>query len=374
MKRRQFIQASSLALGASYIPTALSGESHRVLVLGGTHYLGPDIVNTLLKHGCKVTLFNRGKTNPNLFPQLELIKGDREAKDGSGLKLLAQHLKTNTYDWVVDTWQKSPLVMPPMAKLLKGKIGSYQYTSTIGVYGVWDKAGIVETSPLRDLEKLGATPDHPRLPYQLRKQYAEIFLKETLGDNVACFRSHGMRSFNVVEPIYEPYWPVRFSRGGEILLPQSEKKHLLQMTDTISYCEFMYHCGVKGIASDFNVAYEPMTFESYIKTVHSVTKQDYEPIWIPEKFLAKNKILPYKDLPFWKPDPAGFYGFDVSKAKKQGLKNRSVADLVRDQLRGYFSRYPNNDFEFGHPGTITRPYEKFVISKWKRELNNSSLG
>jgi len=372
MNRREFIQASSLALGASYVPTALSGQSHRVLVLGGTAYLGPDIVNTLLKHGCKVTLFNRGKTNPGLFPQLEWIKGDREAKDGSGLTLLEKHLKNNRYDWVVDTWQKMPLVMPPMAKLLKGKIGSYQYTSTIGVYGVWDEEGIDESSPLRDLEKIGATADHPRLPYQLRKQYAELLLKETLGDDkVACFRSHGMRSFNVVEPIYEPYWPVRFSRGGDILLPKSEKKHMLQMTDTISYCEFMRHCGEEGIATDFNVAYRPMTFDSYTKEVHSVTKQDYQPVWIPEKFLAKNKVLPYKDLPFWRPDPVGFYAYDVSKAEKYGLKNRPIASLIADQLRGYFSRYPNNDFEFGHPGTISRPYEKFVINKWKKEQDKA---
>jgi len=142
MNRRSILKVASLLpmtalLSSQSVLANIPGNkksSAKVLVLGGRDFFGPTMVETLLKRNHKVTLFNRGLTNPQLFPQLKLVKGNRELPADEGLATLAEHLKTNTYDWVIDTWQKSPVAVAKMAKLLKGKIGLYQYVSSIAVY------------------------------------------------------------------------------------------------------------------------------------------------------------------------------------------------------------------------------------------------
>ena len=138
MNRRTFIKgaaitAASLATISAFNAVSASGKK-RALVLGGRDFFGPNIVQRLIEQGFDVTLFNRGFTNAEMFNNLTWIRGDRDIQDGSGLANLKSHLNTNTYDLVIDTWQKQPLAVLEMAKLLKGKIGRYQYVSSISVY------------------------------------------------------------------------------------------------------------------------------------------------------------------------------------------------------------------------------------------------
>ncbi len=368
MKRRDFLKSSaSMVLATTMATTPLiantmSYSRPKVLVLGGRDYFGPNLVNTLLKQQCQVTLFNRGQTNPNMFSQLAWIKGDRETSDDNGLAELASHLKTHTYDWVVDTWQKSPLAVLATAKLLKSKIGHYQYVSSISVYKDMQKKNINESYPLKPVN--GLDPSAKNLRYSQRKTLSEQFLFDTLGDRASSFRSHGMRSDRTPAPIYEPYWPVRLARGGQILLPLDEP-HYLQATDVNSMTEFMTKLGKQQTTGIFNVAFPTQSFKHYLDKVQRVTNVDYQPVWIPANFLKQQDILPYRNLPFWRPQLKGFYHFNVSKALNAGLVNRPLEEMVADQLKGYYLRHPQDDFKFGLHGTISKQKEKEVIKRWK---------
>ncbi len=368
MDRRTF-NKSLLALTASGAVLASSGISAKsapkVLMLGGRDFFGPNIVSAMLDKGYQVTLFNRGFTNPDMFPQLNWIRGDREINDGSGLANLKKHLKKHTYDLVVDTWQKSPKAVADMTALLKDKIGHYQYVSSISVYQDRQTIGIDENYPLEDVSKVDM--EALRHSYAQRKTLSELAMFDTLGDKATTFRSHGMRSDRTPSRIYEPYWPVRFYRGGEILLPKDEN-HVMQVCDVTSMTRFMLHSFEQGHSGAFNVAYPTQSFVDYLKQVEKVTSPARKKVWVSKQFLAQHGIEPYRDLPFWRPQLKGFYHINVEKALKAGLDNRPYPQMIKDQLAGYLRRNPKDDYLFGGRGTISPQKEQSVLKAWWQHL------
>ncbi|BDX04837.1 hypothetical protein [Planctobacterium marinum] len=368
MNRRQFLSVStavagSVAAGISVPGFAKdSGEKLKVLVLGGRDYFGPTLINALLQAGHSVTHFNRGFTNPELFQHLQWIRGDREVRDGSGLINLKQHLKQHNYDLVVDSWQKHPMFVPPIAKLLKGHIGQYHYVSSISAYKDKNTVHIDEDYPLVDLSD--STIEDRRHTYGRAKAWSETVLFEELGDKVTTFRSHGMRSDRTPNRIYEPYWPARFLEGGTIVLPKDDN-HVMQVCDVKSMIAFMLHCQHKGLSGPFNVARDTMAFSDYVQEVEKVTQTPHQKVWVPKDFLAEQGVEPYRHLPLWRPQLAGFYHININKAKQAGLVNRSVVDMVTDQLAGYLRRNPKQDFMFGGVGTISRQKERQILNAWK---------
>lgn len=337
-----------------------------VLVLGGTDFLGPSIVTELLERGHNVTLFNRGVTNPRLFPELEKIRGDRELDNGSGIA----RLKGRQWDVVVDTWQKAPRCVRDTAELLKGNAGQYQYVSSISVYKDWSQEGIAEDAALNDVPPMPETfESEPR--YSLRKTMAELALMQALPDEHAIFRSHGMRGVQIPVPGDEPYWPVRVARGGEVLAPGSGNM-VIQYTDIVSLCRFMSDAAERGTMGAFNVlsARGAYSLQDYLERCQQVTGSDARLTWVPRDFLESVDIRPYRDLPMWRPEPAGFYTFSADKALQAGLRNRPVETTIVDMLTGYRQRFPEDGFQFGqepHHGTISMDVEAEALAKWRRQ-------
>lgn len=362
MRRRTFLHGAGTAVATALIPgIAISQPTKKVLVLGGTDYLGPVIVQHLIDLGHDVTLFNRGKTNPQLFPGVRKLRGDRELEDGRGLDALRN--APDDWDWVVDTWQKSPKCVLDSAQLLKDRVGQYQYVSSVSVYDDWDEIGADEDSALNTMPAM-PTSVAQEFRYGLRKSLAEVAVREVMGSRYVTFRSHGMRGAPIIVGESEPYWPVRIERGGDVLVPGDAT--WTQMTDLVSLVRFMAHCGEQGIGGPFNVAYAPMQFRDYIANIVNVTKSDARLHWLPAPFLAEHDVLPYRDIPMWRDQPAGAYRFDVSRALQAGLVNRPHGELVRDQLRGYRERHPEGDYEFGAPGTISAAKERELLRLWRQ--------
>lgn len=358
MDRRNFIKASC-ALGLlTCSATAALPKIKKILVLGGTGFFGPIIVEELLKQGYSVTLFNRGKTNPHLFPKLEKIRGDRETLDGSGLNALKQDKRH--WDWVVDTWQGSSKCVADAAQLLLDRVGQYQYVSTISVYDKWDKIGIVESEPLNPLP----TKHEPMITdnrYAIRKTFSEEVLKQILPDRSVFFRSHGMRGARTTRPIHEPYWQVKIKRGGDLVLPADTTYY--QITDMVSLARFMLHCGNTSKFGAYNVCYSPFLFRDFIQSIVEATDSKVRLHYIPQSFLRANNVK----LMYDHNRPPGRYRFDVSKALSAGLQNRSFEALLQDQLRGYYQRNPNGEFEFGHPQTktLSSEREQEILQLWQ---------
>ncbi|RDY61934.1 NAD-dependent epimerase/dehydratase family protein [Flagellimonas nanhaiensis] len=369
MDKRTFLKSAVvsttalLALG----PIACAGnkEKKKALILGGRGFLGPTIVTKFLEAGYEVTLLNRGKTNPHLFTELPIIICDREKEDLSDLKKVASQIQAHQWDVVVDTWSKNPLAVKDFLAMFSSSIDHYHYTSSIVAYGgKWDKA-ITEETTLRELPDKEIKYD-TELPYIYRKCFSERYIMSS-GVNYTLHRSHGMRGFRIPDPIDEPYWPVKFYRGDRLFVPLDEN-HDTQTTDVESYTDFIVHTSNNKIYGAFNVADPTITFEHYVKTLTEVFGQPKELYHIPKDFLAKHDILPYRDLPRWRPNPYGFYHIDVTKAIQNGLKIRSLEKLFKDQVDGYRHRNPKDDFVFGHHGTISQQKTEEIIALWKKTL------
>ena len=317
--------------------------------------MGPVIVRELVAKGYAVTLFNRGITNPNLFPQLPLIKGDRETVDGTGLKELMAN--TQTWDWVVDTWQGSSKAVEDSAKLLANRTPQYQYVSTVSVYDNWDEVGINESAALNPLPSESEPIDSPNR-YAIRKTFAELILSRLLPNNSVTFRSHGMRGYANSAPKHEPYWQVKIERGKHLVVPADAEYY--QVTDMISLARFMIHAGEQKLNGPFNVAYAPFLFRDFINEIVQLRRSKVELHWFPQDFLLEH------DAKIIRTVPAGRYRFDVTRALNAGLINRSKQALLEDQLRGYYDRNPKGDFAFGHPetATLTDEREQELIRLW----------
>jgi len=366
MHRRRFLAlTAAAAVGSSLtlpdIAPAAAAVVRRerglsVLMLGGTGFLGPTIVETFLDRGHQVTLFNRGRTNPHLFAYLEKLRGDREDPNGAGLDAL----RGRDWDVVVDTWQKGAKCVEDTARLLSGHVGWYSYISSIAVYKSFDKAGMDETAPLSDLNGLPAVRT-PEQRYFVRKTMAEKLVRAHFDGAVAVLRSHGMRGVRIAAPGDEPYWPVRIWRGGDVLAP-GDGQSFGQFTDTISLCRFLADCAESNVAGILNVMSRPFRLKDYLQAIARVTHARANLTWVVRDTLAKFGIEPYRDLPMWRPEPAGFYRFSADKAMRAGYRQRSLEACAASMLEGYFQRHPKDGFEFGGPGTLSPTREREVLA------------
>lgn len=380
MKKRKFLKRVGAATTLLLIDPrkALAQNASRTsttkktaLVLGGRGFLGPSIVQTLLTDGYEVTLLNRNRTNTHLFNDLPLITCDREREDKAGLKSIDQKYKKVYWDVVVDTWQKSPKAVSDFLDEFKGQIGHFHYISTISVYDNWNKKHITEKEPLNPL------PDFPKtiaegnaFRYSIRKTLAEKAVRDHM-DTHTIYRSSGMKDSRSVDPKNaneDPFWPVRFYRGGDIMVPKVEDHHI-QLTDVQSLVNFILHCSKHTIYGAFNVACRPTLFKTYVDALITVTTSQKTLHWVDGEFLVQNDFLPYKVVPLWKPTPIGSYYFDVQKAYDSGFVHRPLTEMIKDELKGFKERHPIDKVQFGiQPNGDRAKYslqeEAELLEKW----------
>lgn len=375
MNKRDFIKAFSASLILTSVPSILhscaSVTKKNVLILGGRGFLGPTIVNQFLAAGHNVTLLNRGITNPDLFQSLDIIICDREKENREDLKAVKPKIEEKQWDCVVDTWQKSPKAVSDFLQEFKGQFKHYHYISTMSVYKNWNEKYIDEDRPLNDL------PAFPKsigeeFSYSIRKTFSEATIVEHLKpSDYTIYRCNGTKSNRTPDPKdvnEEPYWIVKFLRGEEILLPLV-KDHHMQITDAESLSKFILLCDDNNTTGAFNVAHRPIKFRDFISAIIAVTGEPKKMHWIPDEFLLSEGVVPYREVPYWKIKPIGKYYFDASKAIKAGLVNRPLTETIRDEVKGYKRRRPNDDIQFGAQpnGSVIKlspEKEKDVIKKW----------
>src|SRR5205807_6710007 len=185
----------------------------RILILGGTGFLGPATVEAAVARGHQLTLFNRGKTRPGLFPNVETLLGDRDPQKGEGLNAL----RNRKWDAVIDNSGFFPREVSASAKLLAPNAQQYIYISSISAYADNSTEGQDETA------KLATTPD-PTVETITETTYGPLkALSEKAAADVFSGRTAIVRPGFIVGPD-DPsgrftYWPVRIDRGGEVFAP-----------------------------------------------------------------------------------------------------------------------------------------------------------
>lgn len=288
----------------------------RLLVLGGTKFLGRAAVEAALARGDEVTLFNRGQTNPELFPEAEKLHGDR---DGG----LAE-LEGREWDAVVDPSGYVPRVVRASAELLRGSIGHYVFVSSGSVYAEPLAPGFDETQPTVELEE--PESEDVMAHYGALKAACERVVREVFPD------AHtNARSGLIVGP-HDPtgrftYWPLRVAAGGELLAPAPPDR-LVQFIDARDLGEWIVEACARRHVGTFNATGEPVRFDELLATCG-----DAEPVWVDEQFLLEHDVEPFSELPLWIPGPgAAFLQANVAQAVGAGLRFRPLEETVRDTL------------------------------------------
>ncbi len=308
-----------------------------ILILGGTGFLGPAEVEYALARGHNLTLFNRGRTNPDLFPGVERLVGDRAAPDYTALE-------GRTWDAVIDNSANVASWVRDSADVLRGAVGRYLFVSSISAHSDNSIVGQDEDGPVftrEDYEEAVASGADFGSAFGPNKAEAERITLETFGEGGLVVRpglivGPGDRSDRFT------YWPVRIDRGGEVVAP-GDGSDLAQIIDVRDLGRFIVHL-VEGEASGTYLATGPeseLTMAGMLHGIRAVTSAAVKLTWIPADFLREHEVGGWMEMPVWvypSPETRGFSAYDCSKAIAAGLTFRPLADTARDTLDWWKAR------------------------------------
>ena len=329
----------------------------RILIIGGTRFLGRHLVEAALERSHDVTLFNRGKSNPDLFPRLETILGDREQD--------INKLNGRIWDAVIDVAGYLPRIVRLSAELLKGNVARYVFISTISVYKDFKKSGIDESYPVGKLEE-ETVEEITGETYGPLKALCEQVVQDIYG-----VRALIVRPGLIVGP-HDPtdrftYWPVRVARGGDVLAPQGPEApiQIIDVRDLADFIIKLIQDNASGIYNATGPDYE-LTIGKLLEVSKQVSDSHANFQWASVESLKLHKVEPWSDMPTWVPDDEegiGLSRVEVSKAIAAGLKFRPLEETVHDTLEWAQTRPPDHQWRAG----LTAEREAEVLAALKGE-------
>lgn len=296
----------------------------KLLLLGGTIFIGRHMVEAALARGHDVTLFNRGQHNPDLFPEVKQLRGDRNGNLAA--------LRGRSWDAVIDTSGYLPEQVKASANLLADAVDSYVFISSISVYTDFATADRID--------------EHGNVFSPLDSQMAELSI-ETYGNfkhgceqaiqQVMLDKTLIIRPGLVVGP-HDPedlftYWVRRIAQGGTVVAP-GDPQRWVQFIDVRDLAEWTIQMIERRASGVYNATgpYQTMTMGEWLKTCCSVSGSNTELVWIPDQQLQAASVVPWQELPFWIPDAPGTFAVDSSRAIAAGLTFRPLTETVCDTL------------------------------------------
>lgn len=372
--RREFLALSAAALAAAPASRRSLGPRRRlspppprklkVLFMGGTGFLGPHTVRPLIDRGHEVTLFNRGRTNPHLFPELEKIHGDRTKPED--LQALAGDRR---WDWIVDTSGYFPRVIDQLAEVVGDRVGAYAFISTMSVYSDWMAAN-TEDSPL-------ATIADPTVEEITGETYGALkALCEQAAERHWPGRALNIRPGLIVGPGDNSdrftWWPVRVRRGGEVLAP-GHWDMPVQFIDARDLGEWTVRCLENEVFGPFN-AIGPtggLNMAELLFGIKVVLGADATFTWVDNAFLQEQGVRPWAgpdSIPIWVPLEPPFAVSSWEKARRAGLTHRPTGDTIRDTLAWALEERPaDRPWRAG----ISPEREAQLLRDWRERLPTS---
>jgi 2'-hydroxyisoflavone reductase len=364
MQRRDLLKLAAAGAAATTLPAW--GKTHspkplRILILGGTRFIGLHMTALALARGHTLTFFNRGKTKADRYPEIERIKGDRNNEIAG--------LKDREWDVVIDNSGYVPRHVKDSAELLAPKVRQYIFVSSISVYPDF-------SVPRDEDSPVGKLADE-----SIEKVDGETYgplkaLCEKAAERALPGRTTILRPGLIVGPDDNTdrftYWPARAARGGEFIAPGAPGD-AFQIIDARDLAAFTLEVAERNVTGVYNLVSEPNRFKfgeliaSAVKSARKRAKPAAKPFatWIDAGFLEEQKVAPWSEMPVWLPasgEEAAFAGTSSARATAQGLKITPLAKTVDDTLAWHLAR-PEAEREKLKSG-IASDKEAAVLSAW----------
>lgn len=385
IRRREFLKGAALVGGGftlGALPAkALGGTGHgpagspapdspaqegpprtlRILILGGTGFIGPHQVRYARERGHELTLFNRGRTAPHLFPELEQLRGDRETGELGALE------GNREWDVVIDNSATNPRWVRESARLLQDRAEQYIFISTQSVYASRAEIGMDETAPV-------GRPDLPREEwsgYGPSKALAEEEAREAFPGRATVIRpglivGPGDRSDRWT------YWVARIHRGGEMVAPGTPHDPV-QFVDARDLSEWVVRTAEEGTTGTFNAVgpSSPLSLAEMLYGIRAVTTSPVFFVWIEADFLQELGVRAWSDMPAWMPPEgarAGFARMSNERALDAGLTFRPLAVTAQETL-AWFLGLPAERRDNLRAG-LDPDREAFILDAWRVRQGN----
>ena len=349
----------------------------KLLILGGTKFLGRYVVEAALARGHEVTLFNRGQLNAEIFPDVEKLRGDRDG----GLDAL----RGRRWDAVVDPSGYSPRVVRDSARLLSAGAEHYAFISSQSVYKDTRVPGVDEDYPvatitdeqLREAEALKQS-ELTAAPFFGERYGALKALCERAAEEELPGRVLHVRAGLIVGPHdYSDrftYWPRRVAEGGEVLAPGDPGRQV-QFIDVRDLAGWVLDTSEARKAGTFNATGPDyrLTMGHVLDACRGTTGSDARFVWVEEQFLLDAGVGPWMEVPLWVPESGPddvnrhFMGISVEKAVAAGLKFRPLSETVRDTLEWDLARPADTPRRAG----LAREREREVLGAWRARSEGS---
>ncbi|CAN5592946.1 SDR family oxidoreductase [soil metagenome] len=328
----------------------------KLLILGGTIFLGRHIVEAALARGHEITLFNRGQHNVDLFPQVEKLHGDRT----SDLSALAGR----QWDAVIDTCGYAPRHVRASAEFLAEQVEHYTFISSISVYPDFTQAGIDENAPV------GALAD-PTVEEITGETYGPLkALCEQAAEAALPGLVLNIRPGLIVGP-HDPtdrftYWPQRVARAGEILAPGDPQQFVqfIDVRDLAAWTVAIIEQRKTGIYNATGPTH-PLTMQNFLEACQNVTQDNVLFTWVSDEFLLAQEVGPFAEMPLWVPaSEAGLEQVNCAKAIGDGLTFRALPETIIDTLAWHNQRVSDVGLRAG----LAPEREAALLTAWHQSL------
>lgn len=335
----------------------------RLLILGGTGFIGPHMVRHAVDRGHEVTIFTRGRTRADI-PDVEHLVGDRN----HDLKAL----EGRRWDVVLDNNARDYRWVRLSTQLLEDAAEQYVFVSSISAYTAeatgYEHKDRVLWTPLidEDSERFSPPPGWQggtEAPYGLTKA-----LSENIAHAAFPGRATIVRPGLIVGP-GDPtdrftYWPVRIDEGGEVLAP-GDPDHANQIIDQRDLTEWIVRLAETGTTGDFNATGPAarMSMAEMLYGIRAITSSDVRFTWVEEDFLEEHEVRPWSDLPAWIPGD-GLMFVDIRRALDAGLTFRPLAVTAHDTLE--WDRARSSEERANRGAGMGRQRERELLASWHR--------
>jgi 2'-hydroxyisoflavone reductase len=364
VNRREALQLLAVAAAPLFGQRAVAAEKpQRVLILGGTGFIGPHTIEALHRGGHRITLFNNDKESAKKFPDLESLFGDRDGK--------IEALNGREWDVAIDNSGYVSRHVKLTADALKDHVGHYIFISSISAYADLTKPGIDEEYPL-------ATLKDPSVEKVTEETYGGL---KAACENVVR-ATYGSR-YTVIRPTYivgpgDPtdrftYWPVRASQGGEMLAPGTSGDPA-QFIDVRDLAAFIAACAGHRYGGNFNLCNPPrsVSMGQLLDSSRRISRADTKITWVDEKFIEAQKYVG-NEIPIWSPTKGEYAGaglVESARAEAKGLKFRPLDVTVGDTLAWHATR-PAERREKLRAG-LTMEQERALLEQWRQSKKSAA--